>query len=54
MWPWVRLAGEEKYKEINQRDNLGPIVNYNNQNCEPFMEHLLCARYCTDALQTFL
>jgi len=46
-------AGEEKQKE-DQRDNLGPTVNHNNCNCEPFMEHLLCDRYCTDTLQTFL
>ena len=41
----ARLAREEKQKE--DQKELGT-------NCEPLLEHLLCDRYCTDALHTFL
>lgn len=38
VWPWARLAGEEKQKE-NQKDNLGPMVDHNNHSCEPIIEY---------------
>lgn len=44
IWPWIRMAGEEKQKG-GQKENLAPIMNHNNHNCEPFIEYYVVQRF---------